>query len=334
MRPSHALGLLLALTLVACGGGGTTPSASEPPPAAVPLADLVDPNAVGIVRVDITAASQSQHYQTFVDLLSLSLEVYDPSGGGILQLLLRSQEMVMFITRDGDEIKPVLLLRGQYSEGDARRAFPGDEDVRETEEHGIRMLSLQDGIIAAVGDHTIILGRSSVVRATIDRQLRPGTGHYPNENAFGALLSALHLESAQFGYAVSLDDAMKREIASEVGIPEAVLAPFTGLGMQATLTTGLEVRATLTGDSSVQAAALLLIANQLLARLRQDDDLTGLGFQGVLGAIMLRRDGGNLVLSMSMSDEQVRSSAAQIQTGIRNHAEPPSGSGSAPAPAP
>lgn len=321
MRPLRVLAFALCtFALVACGGsasgGSTTPSASEPPPAAVPLAQLVDPAAIGLVHADITALALSQHYQTFVDLLSLALEIYDPTAASLVSVLMHSSEVVMYIVLDqGGDIHPVLLLRGIYGAHEVSNVFPSSLEVTETDEHGIRMFRGGDGLLAAVGDHTIILGRREAGEAAVQRQLQGG-GHYPSDGAFGALVTQLGLERAQVGYAVAFNDRIRQGLAEEAGIPEAVLAPFSGMGVQVTVSTGVEVRGTIMSESSIQAAAMLVLANQIVARLRQDPEARAFGFEGALGAIHLRRDGGNIMLSMSLSDEQVRASAAQMRQGL------------------
>jgi hypothetical protein len=339
MRPLRNLAFVLCtVALVACGGSGsagsTTPQGSEPPPAAVPLAQLVDPAAIGIVHADLSALARSQHYQTFVDLLSLALEIYDPSAASLVGILLHSTEVVMFITLDeGGDLHPVLLLRGLYGAHEVSSVFPESLEITETNEHGIRMFRGADGLLAAVGDHTVILGRRQAAEAAVQRQLEGG-GHYPNEDAFGTLVTDLGIERAQIGYAVAFNDRIRHGLAEEAGIPEAVLAPFSGMGVQVTVTTGVEVRGTIMSESSIQAAAMLVLANQIIARLRHDPEVRAFGFEGALGAILLRRDGGNIMLSMSLSDEQVRASAAQMRQGLeaeRAAAREASG-GTAPAP--
>jgi hypothetical protein len=331
---------MLALSLVACGGSGggsTTPGGGEPAPPPVPLVSLVNPSAVGIVHLDITALSRSEHYQSFVDLLSLSVEAFgNSSASGLIQALLRSQEFMMFIERDGSgDIVPVMLLRGSFVDGDAQRIYPPELEVREEERGGVRLYHAGHGLVASVGGHTIMVGDGDAVSATVDRQLANGSGSLPSDSAFGTLISSLGIATSNIGYAVALDERMRAELADELDIPPAVLAPFTGMGLQMTLSTGFEVRGTMMSDSSLQAAAFLVIANQVLARIRRDEDVTALGFEGVLGAINLRRDGGNLLLNLSLSSEQVREASRRVEEGLRREvAEDAAAAGASAPPAP
>ena len=319
---NHALAILLPVLLAACAGstnGGTTPSSSAPPP--VPLASLIDPMTAGVARLDITALMRSPHYQSFVDLASLMLELDQSGATGFMQAFLRAQEIIIYLAPSGDDdVKPVILLRGMFTDGDARRVFPPDASVSEEVRDGILRMRYRDGLLALVGDHTIIMGMRDVAEGAITRQLEGGSGHLPNDSGFGTLIADLGLATSNAGYAVALTPRIKAEIAEEIGIPEAVLAPFTGLGVQVTLTDRLEIRGTMMSDSSIQAAALLLVANQIIARLRNDPDAGELGIAGALGEIMLRRDGGNLMLSLGLSNEQLQATNARAAEALRQEA--------------
>lgn len=322
MRAPGLLPVVLPFFLSACaagasGGGSTTPG-SVAPPAPVPLAALVDPETPGLVHIDAAALSRSPHHASVVDLLGLTIALWDGDGSGFLQALLHAREAFLFLSPDpGGDPQPVLVMRGDFTEGDARGLFPAAAEVAEITEHGIVQMHLGEGIVAYVGGHTLIAGRARAVRASIARQLEGGSGGLPSGGSFGALVTELGVATSNVGFALALSDATKTSIARDLGIPEAVLAPFAGFGLAMTLADGLEVRGTFMSDSSVQAAALLLVVNQIIARVREDDATRALGFEGIVGAIRLRRDGGNLLLMLSVGDQELRRATSTAAGHLR-----------------
>jgi len=323
---NRSIVLFAAFVFVGCshsGGGRTTPDPEARVPE-LPLASLVDPTAVGALHIDVGRIQSTSIYQTASAWIELLREEQrQGSDARFLLELLSSREMILYLVAPPNaEPAPVLLLRGDYDDADIERIASESETPPRVRTHGpftVRDVG-EHGSIGRVGRHTLVIGKSWLVDATLDRQLAGGNGHYPDEPAFQALADRVGLGSMPIAFAVIPTEAMRRAGLDELDPILAPIAGSHGIGFGLDPSDGLRGRVVVNLDSNLEAVGVTTLARMQLGRFAEEPEVVATGLSALLPYLELERDGTTVIGNLAAPRDAVERALSTLDGFVRTQA--------------